>query len=904
MLKGLFSRRGRKLYKLIQRAQNGATIDLDQDDLLAGTEEIKIFRDVRLVSKNNFQLRMPIVIWRSAATVSFEGVHIANKISGIDSGVTRFVNCSFGKFDDDKCILQFSNLGLRGGSQCTVEVSKSTFHNLRRGISASNGARLAITDCQFDGIKGMAISVSGNDTRADISKSNFKSTQFGAVWAILGAEVAIRTCSFESINKGAVWIVQRSRGQVSESTFKDVADYAIRSANGSHVAITKSDFTSIGQAAVTLGSNAQADVSNCAFRDLRGHGISAMDGAQATLAECDFESIEKTAIYIDGMGTRGIVSKSRFRALSANAVEGDNGGVVEINDCSFDQEPVQSNDNGVIVVDGKDISATPPTVLTSTEPVSSNVLQELDAMIGLEKVKSDVHTLVALAEAERKRREAGLPATDLSLHLIFTGNPGTGKTTVARLLGEIYRELGLLKRGHVVEVDRGGLVGPFIGQTAPKTLQKISEALDGVLFIDEAHRLWVPDSPNDYGSEAITTLLKAMEDYRSQLVVVLAGYSTEMRRFIEADPGLKSRFTRYIAFEDYSVSELDSIFQVIAEKAKVRLSDEAKNALAFVIKEMVRTKDEHFGNARDVRTLYQKVIERQANRLQVDRSADPALLEVNDIPPASEGRRENLDRYCAELESLIGLSTVKQEVKRLVNVAIANEKRVARELAPLPISLHMVFMGNPGTGKTTVARLMGKIFAALGLLRSGHLIEKDQSGLVAGVVGQTAIKTQGVIKDSLDGVLFIDEAYALAQDGTRGFGQEAITTLLKEMEDKRDRLAVIVAGYTEEMKHFIASNPGLKSRFTRYLDFEDYSPSELSQIFVRFATSQSLRIESDALEKVKALCERMYKTRGHDFGNGRAVRQLFESAIENQAMRIVANEMADVTEVQAEDIPS
>jgi stage V sporulation protein K len=204
-----------------------------------------------------------------------------------------------------------------------------------------------------------------------------------------------------------------------------------------------------------------------------------------------------------------------------------------------------------------------------------------------------------------------------------------------------------------------------------------------------------------------------------------------------------------------------------------------------------------------------------------------------------------------------------------------------------PLSLHAVFYGPPGTGKTTIARLLGKVYRCLGLLKKGHLIETDRAGIVAGYVGQTAIKVDEIVKEALDGVLFIDEAYSLsAHHGGKDFGQEAIDTLLKRMEDHRDRLVVIVAGYPDEMQEFIDSNPGLQSRFSRFFYFVHYKPEELIQIFDIFSNNVSFVVSPEAREKLLALLKEMYESRNRSFGNGRVVRNLFEKIVERQANRI------------------
>ena len=263
---------------------------------------------------------------------------------------------------------------------------------------------------------------------------------------------------------------------------------------------------------------------------------------------------------------------------------------------------------------------------------------QLNTLIGLSSVKEEINALASFVKVQKMREERGMKTTPVSYHCVFTGSPGTGKTTVARILSEIYKELGILKKGHLVETDRSGLVAEYVGQTAIKTNRIIDSALDGVLFIDEAYSL-VDGGNSDYGKEAISTLLKRMEDDRDRLVIILAGYTEDMKRFIDSNPGLQSRFNRYIEFSDYSVDELYQIFNFTANKYEYHLSKEASELLYSTLQNAVTNKDKSFGNGRYVRNLFERTIEQQAKRLSCISSVNKsslAIIEAEDIKAVIE----------------------------------------------------------------------------------------------------------------------------------------------------------------------------------------------------------------------------------------------------------------------------
>lgn len=527
-------------------------------------------------------------------------------------------------------------------------------------------------------------------------------------------------------------------------------------------------------------------------------------------------------------------------------------------------------------------------------------LKEINSLIGLNSVKKEINDLVKLS---RYFVEEGISLqSKISSHSLFIGNPGTGKTTVARIYSKLLSSLGLLEKGHLIETDKQGLIAPYIGQTAEKTNQLIDKALGGTLFIDEAYSLTSGgDKESSFGKEAVDTLLKRMEDDRGKFIVIAAGYTNEMKSFINSNPGLESRFSKTLFFEDYNPDELIAIGDRILKKKNCELDAKTRESLQKYYNEEYRKRDRSFGNARIVRNIIEKAVnnlmlrvaEIPADERENENTSTLILDDIKDIISAPQEARqykikgdpEKLNSLLDELKNLAGLETVKKEVEKLLNGIKVAEMRRARGLRVIDKSLHSIFSGNPGTGKTTVARLLSKIYKEMGLLEKGHLVEVDRSDLVAGYQGQTAIKTDKIIEKSLGGTLFIDEAYTLSRGGN-DFGQEAIDTLLKRMEDYRGNIVVIAAGYTKEMEQFAASNPGLQSRFTNFFFFDDYKPRQLLEIAHNIALQSGYHLDEGALQLMLEKFSELYQNRDENFGNARTARNILYEAVSNQEERI------------------
>jgi len=519
---------------------------------------------------------------------------------------------------------------------------------------------------------------------------------------------------------------------------------------------------------------------------------------------------------------------------------------------------------------------------------AENALDQLNNMIGMDLVKRRVNDFYQFLKYQKQRKELGFQIKDeLSLHMILTGNPGTGKTTLARLLAKIYHELGALPREEVIEADRSQLVGSFVGQTEENVRAIVERSIGGVLFIDEAYSLKREgQSGNDYGQAAIDTLVSLMtsREYGGKFAVILAGYPDEMRAFLHSNPGLRSRFpqSNFIHLPNYSNEELTQIAEHVAAENDYILTEESK--IEFKHRLEQERVDDTFGNARTVRNIVlDAIFKKGADNQPVEKDfIDYMLLNKEDFQVEKENITESPQE---KLNSLIGLTSIKGEMKSLMSFVKMQQYRRKKGLPTVPIQLHAVFTGNPGTGKTTVAKIYAEFLKECGILKRGHLIVASRADFVAGYVGQTAGKTKQKVKEALGGVLFIDEAYSLLSQTAGDFGKEVIDTLVDEMTKQNENLVVVLAGYPNEMDRLLESNPGLRSRFKKFFLFPDYTTKELLEIMSTYAEKFQYQLTGEA----KRLLNETMESEPFN-GNGRFAANLVDEIIQAQALRLMDRE--------------
>ncbi|MDF0667793.1 MAG: AAA family ATPase [Nitrospira sp.] len=513
-------------------------------------------------------------------------------------------------------------------------------------------------------------------------------------------------------------------------------------------------------------------------------------------------------------------------------------------------------------------------------------------IIGQGRAKAALHEIIAFAAVNEERRRRGLSVPRLTLHAAFMGSPGTGKTTFARFYAQQIRALGLLQCGHLIEVSRSDLVAEYMGQTAVKTAKAIESALGGVLFIDEAYAL-KQHKEDGYGDECIDTLVKKMEDHRDELVIIFAGYSAEMREFLRQNTGLESRVPNVIEFEDFDDTDLGMILDSFCKRERVSLPTELRDHVVEQI--AARRHGRTFGNARDVRNIFERALARQAVRLgERDLKAvtgeELSRFELSDFKPDSEDNASKPhERIIAsgsaleQLLGLVGLANIKRDVRE--TTALIRVERVRHRGRGLSaFGLHRLYAGAPGTGKRTVARLFAVFLRESGLLARGHIIEVSRADLIAGYVGQTSLKTRERVEEAMGGVLYVDDAPSLWRHKEK-YDIDAIEAIIDAAEAHRDKVVVILAGDIIELNGMFEQDPRLRRVFPTPVEFNSPSTDELLEIGCQMAAASGDRLDALARSELRTQID-VARAGIVRFANGNAVRDLLERAYKRRALRL------------------
>jgi AAA+ superfamily predicted ATPase len=517
------------------------------------------------------------------------------------------------------------------------------------------------------------------------------------------------------------------------------------------------------------------------------------------------------------------------------------------------------------------------------------LISEAD-LIGQARAKAALNEVIALARVNEERRRRNFAVPRVTFHAAFTGSPGTGKTTFARFYTQQIRALGLLKRGHLVEVSRAALVAEFSGQTAVKTSNAVKSALGGVLFVDEAYALKT-GRDDAYGQECIDTLVKMMEDHRDELVVIFAGYSAEMREFLRQNSGLESRVPHVIEFEDFNDTQLGEILDRFCERAGVTISPQIRGRAIEQV--TARRRGRSFGNARDVRNVFERALARQAVRLQQTDLVGAASDELSrlvgedfvpDAEVAEDGLRTpggSLGGALEQVMGLVGLENVKRDMRE--TAALVRVERARRPGAGLPsVGLNRLYAGPHGTGKKTVARHYAAFLCELRLLSRGHIVEASRADFVAGYLGQTSEKTRKRLEEAMGGVLYVVDAPGLWLRGDK-YEMEAVDTLLAVTETNRDKVVIVLSGAAAELDRIYREDSRLRRIFSPPLQFDSPSTENLVEIGLRLARSSGYQLSDAARVALRASIE---AERNSSEANAGWVRDLLERAYIRRAVRL------------------
>lgn len=752
-----------------------------------------------------------------------------------------------------------------------------------RGAIAAVRSRLEVTDLRVSRWHGpMAIVVGGTGIFEDIVGHDVGS----GIHSREDATITVRGMVLRDAREDGLNILDGTEVRLVDADLSECGEDGVY-VQGGYVTVRSSTFSGSGERGVRVGEGGVAALEDTAIRDGRGDGLMVEDGGRVRLVRCTVSGNDDEGLWA-AAGASVYLEDSTF--------SGNRGGDGERVVARSAGAPGRAGGNG----DG---------AVRDRERSLDSLLTELNALVGQERVKREVRALVDLQRVSAKRVAAGLPALNVGRHLVLAGPPGIGKTTVARLYGQILRSLGESERGRFVEVARPDLVAEYQGGTRARVVEAVERARGGVLFVDGAHALFGESETADvHGREVIDTLVTLMEEPGEEFVLVLAGHSDRLRSLLDAAPGLRSRLARTVEFEDYSPDQLAGIFAGAATERGYDLGEGVHDLLVGHFRHRVR--GVAFDNGREVRRVLGGAAKAQSERIAeggyttVD---DLTRLLTEDLEGVADPDRRTggqVTSLMARLDSLAGRGEVKEALARQLSSLLSSPRRGSGDTEERP-SRHLVFSGRTGTGRATVAGLYSELLAALGLVARGQSVRLRADDLVErGCPSKEAVEAFERARGGVLSVLLPGPG----ETGGAGHGRETADVLDGLMETHHDDVVVVLAGDPETVAFLLRSRPHLAERFAGLVEFAPYKTDELVGVFAAMAEEADLRLPERTREALAGLIGA--STGGFAERGGVEVRALFEECVARQARRIEAaahrGEIPEVAELQTllpEDLP-
>lgn len=529
------------------------------------------------------------------------------------------------------------------------------------------------------------------------------------------------------------------------------------------------------------------------------------------------------------------------------------------------------------------------------------MLENLHNMPSMDNFKKRINDMEVRCRVNKERMEAGLPVIKPVLNTILIGGIGLNATRCVEMMADIYFSLGLIDSCVVQTINVSSLLSDTVNGSAENMLKAISEMSSGVLMFEKAHELYKPEYKNyDSEPQIIRALIDSLGQlrYQSGWMMVLSGYEEGLESLFAANPELKGFFSAPVYIENFSSEEIFRLIDPICSEYKLKLTPDARNKLEMYIRHKQNYSGVGYENADMIRQIFNEmIVPAQFRRIDSIKNPSPGMMqtvEIQDIPELNS----NVSDAMAELDALIGLESLKKKIHDYLNVIRLANLRLEKGLPTKMPRLHMAFLGNPGTGKTTVAKIIGKIFASWGILSTGHVIRTEKSQMVGQYIGQTEFMMRNLLARAKGNVLFIDEAYQLVDGHEKDFGRIVMNSLLTELGNDESDMVVILAGYTAPMKKLLESNEGIESRFPNVFNFEDYTTDELMQIAHIMVKNQGLELSDGAETNLRAIIDEEAKKPSPRFGNGRYVSNL----IQNQILASMGSRLASVKNPTNDDL--